>query len=62
MKKIKGAGWFRHLRHSIKRAFKRIPKWRRIRLALQLGGIIGAIYTGGTIYPTLQGLGFSIGW
>ena len=69
MKKIKGAGWFKHLRHSIKRAFKKIrhsirkiPKWRRIRLALQLVGLVGAIYTGGVTYPTFQGVGFSMAW
>ena len=69
MKKIKGAGWFKHLRHSIKKAFKKIrhsirkiPKWKRIRLALQLVGAVGFIYTGGTIYPTFQGVGFSVAW
>ncbi len=69
MKKIKDVSWFKHLRHSIKKAFKKIrhyirkiPKGERIRLALQLVGVVGAIYAGGVIYPTFQGVGFSMAW
>jgi hypothetical protein len=69
MKKVKGAGWFKHFRHSIRhlghyirKRIRRIPRWRRYRMALQAIGVIGAIYTGGTIYPTFQGFAFSVAW
>ncbi|QCI28971.1 hypothetical protein [Caminibacter pacificus] len=76
MTKIKGAGWFKHFRHSLRhfghsirhwshsiyKKIRRIPRWRRYRLALQAIGVIGAIYTGGAIYPTFQGFAYSIAW